>query len=110
MLTPGAEAALPLIAAIMKPEFAKCRVEVTIEGIARSLSLPRLTRDRHGALTVHLGAVTLEPALIVRPFDTRAGNHTITAPLLAGSTDLDEKYEHVHECEIRFETTWFDRL
>ncbi len=57
MVTHSAEAALPIIAAIMKPEFAKSRVEVTIEGIERSVSLPRSTRDRDGELTVHLIAV-----------------------------------------------------
>jgi hypothetical protein len=64
MLTHGAEAAPPLIAAIMKPKCAKCKV----------------------------------------------GEPPIKAPLLAGSTALDEKYAHVHEWKIHFETIWFDRL
>jgi hypothetical protein len=109
MMTQGAEAALLIIAGAMKPACARVGAEVTMEGVDHSVSLRQLTRDRCEEPAVHLTAVTLDPSTIFRAFDTQAGNHTINAPLLAGSMHLGERYEHFHERQICFETTWFDR-
>jgi ABC-type transport system substrate-binding protein len=77
-MTHGAEAALPSIATIMKTQYAKPGVEVTVEVIDRPIFLRRLTRDRDWEQTVNLTGVALDPYTLAQAIDTRAGNHTIT--------------------------------
>jgi peptide/nickel transport system substrate-binding protein len=46
IMTHGAEPALPIVAAIMKTQYAKIGVDVTVEVIDRPIFLRRLSRDR----------------------------------------------------------------
>jgi ABC-type transport system substrate-binding protein len=77
IMTHGAEAALPTIATIMKTQYAKLGVEVTVEVIDRPIFLRRLTKDRDWEQTVNLTGAALDPYTISRAIDTRAGNNTI---------------------------------
>jgi len=77
IMTHGAEAALPTIATIMKTQYAKLGVEVTVDVIDRPIFLRRLTRDRDWEQTVNLTGAALDPYTIARAIDTRAGNNTI---------------------------------
>ena len=54
IMTHGAEAAFPTIATIMKTQYAKLGVEVTVDVIDRPIFLRRLTRDRDWEQTVNL--------------------------------------------------------
>jgi len=76
-MTHGAEASLPNIATIMKTQYAKVGVEVTVEVIDRPIFLRRLTRDRDWDQTVNLTSAAFDPYSISRAFDTRAGNNTM---------------------------------
>jgi peptide/nickel transport system substrate-binding protein len=77
IMTHGAEAALPTIATIMKTQYAKLGVEVTVEIIDRPIFLRRLTKNRDWEQTVNLTGAALDPYTISRAIDTRAGNNTI---------------------------------
>jgi peptide/nickel transport system substrate-binding protein len=77
IMTHGAEGALPTIATIMKTQYAKLGVEVTVDVIDRPIFLRRLTRDRDWEQTVNLAGAALDPYTIARAIDTRAGNNTI---------------------------------
>jgi ABC-type transport system substrate-binding protein len=77
IMTHGAEAALPMIATITKPQYAKLGVEVTVDVIDGPIFLRRLTRDRDWEQTVNLIGAALDLYTIDRAIDTRAGNNTI---------------------------------
>jgi ABC-type transport system substrate-binding protein len=76
-MTHGAKGALPTIATIMKTQYTKLGVEVTVDVIDRPIFLRRLTRDRDWEQTVNLAGAALDPYTIARAIDTRAGNNTI---------------------------------
>jgi ABC-type transport system substrate-binding protein len=76
-MTHGAEAALPIIATIMKTQYAKLGVDVTVEVLDRPIFLRRLTKDRDWDQTVNLAGAALDAYTISRAIDTRAGNNTI---------------------------------
>jgi ABC-type transport system substrate-binding protein len=77
IMTHAAEAALPTTATIMKTQYAKLGVEVTVDVIDKPIFLRRLTRDRDWEQTVNLTGAALDPYTIARAIDTRAGNNTI---------------------------------
>jgi peptide/nickel transport system substrate-binding protein len=77
IMTHGAEAALPSIATIIKSQYAKFGVEVTVDVIDRPIFLRWLTRDRDWEQTVNGTGAALDPHTIDRAIDTRAGNNTI---------------------------------
>ena len=60
IITHGAEAALPAIATIMKKQYAKLGVELTVDVIDRPIFLRRLTRDRAWEQTVNLTGAALD--------------------------------------------------
>ena len=76
-MTQGAEAALPTVTTIMKTQYAKFGVEVTVDVIERPIFLRRLTRDRDWEQTVNLIGAALDLYTIDRAIDTRAGNNRI---------------------------------
>jgi peptide/nickel transport system substrate-binding protein len=76
IMTHGAEASLPIIAAIMKTQLAKIGVEVTVEVLDRPIFLRRLTRDRDWDQIVVNVAAAIDPHTISQGIDTRAGNNT----------------------------------
>jgi peptide/nickel transport system substrate-binding protein len=61
IMTHGAKGALPTIATIMKTQYAKLGVEVTVDVIDRPIFLRRLTRDRDWEQTVNLAGAALDP-------------------------------------------------
>jgi ABC-type transport system substrate-binding protein len=76
-MTHGAEPALPIIATIMKTQYAKLGVEATVEVIDRPIFLRRLVKDRDWDQTVNFSGAALDAYTISRGIDTRAGNNTI---------------------------------
>ncbi len=77
IMTHGGEAALPTIATILKTQYAKLGVEVTVEVIDRPIFLRRMYRDRDWDQLVNLTAAAFDPYSIARAIDSRAGNNTI---------------------------------
>jgi ABC-type transport system substrate-binding protein len=77
IMTHGGEAALPTIATILKTQYARLGVEVTVEIIDRPIFLRRMYRDRDWDQLVNLTAATFDPYSIARGIDRRAGNNTI---------------------------------
>jgi peptide/nickel transport system substrate-binding protein len=73
----AAEAALPTVATILKTQYAKIGVEVTVEVIDRPIYLRRLTRDRDWDESLIFTGAALDAYSISRALDTRAGNNTI---------------------------------
>jgi ABC-type transport system substrate-binding protein len=73
----AAEAALPTVATIMKTQYAKLGVEVTVEVIDRPIYLRRLTRDRDWEQSLIFTGAALDAYSISRALDTRAGNNTL---------------------------------
>ena len=73
----AAEAALPAVATILKTQYAKLGVEVTVEVIDRPIYLRRLTRDRDWAQVLIFSGAIWDAYSISRALDTRAGNNTL---------------------------------
>jgi peptide/nickel transport system substrate-binding protein len=73
----SAEASLPTIATLMKTQYAKLGVEVTVDVIDRPIFLRRLTKEQDWEQTANLTAAALDPYTILQAIDTRAGNNTI---------------------------------
>jgi peptide/nickel transport system substrate-binding protein len=73
IMTHGAEAALPTMATILKTQYAKLGMEVTVDVIDRPLFLRRLTRDRDWEQTVNLTGAALNSYRIAQAIDTRRG-------------------------------------
>jgi ABC-type transport system substrate-binding protein len=73
----AAEAALPTVATIMKTQYAKIGVEVTVEVIDRPIYLRRLTRDRDWEQSLIFTSAALDAYSISRALDTRVGNNTL---------------------------------
>jgi ABC-type transport system substrate-binding protein len=76
LMTHAAEAALPTVATIMKTQYAKLGVEVTVEVIDRPIFLRRLTRDRDWDQLINFSGGAFDTYSATRLFDTRAGNNT----------------------------------
>lgn len=76
LMTHGAEAALPTIATIMKTQYAKLGVEVTVEVIDRPIFLRRLVTDRDWDQLLNFSGAALDTYSATRLIDTRAGNNT----------------------------------
>jgi peptide/nickel transport system substrate-binding protein len=76
LMTHGAEAALPTAATIMKTQYAKLGVEVTVEVIDRPIFLWRLTRDRNWDQLLNFSGGAFDTYALARLIDTRAGNNT----------------------------------
>lgn len=73
----AAEAALPTVATILKTQYAKLGVEVTVEVIDRPIYLRRLTRDRDWEQVLIFSGAIWDAYSIARALDTRAGNNTL---------------------------------
>jgi peptide/nickel transport system substrate-binding protein len=76
LMTHAAEAALPTVATIMKTQYAKLGVEVTVEVIDRPIFLRRLTRDRDWDQLINFSGGAFDTYSATRLIDTRAGNNT----------------------------------
>jgi ABC-type transport system substrate-binding protein len=77
MMTHGGEASLPTIATILKTQYAKLGVEVTVEVIDRPLFLRRMNQDRDWDQLVNLTAAAFDPYSPTRAIDSRAGSNII---------------------------------
>jgi ABC-type transport system substrate-binding protein len=75
IMTHGAEASLATIATIMKTQYAKIGVEVTVEVLDRPIFLRRLTRDRDWDQVVVNVSAAIDPHTISRALDTRVGSN-----------------------------------
>jgi peptide/nickel transport system substrate-binding protein len=75
LMTHGAEAALPATATIMKTQYAKLGVEVTVEIIDRPIFLQRLTRTRDWDQLLNFSGGAFDTYALTRLIDTRAGNN-----------------------------------
>jgi ABC-type transport system substrate-binding protein len=73
----AAEAALPAVTTILKTQYVKLGVEVTIEVIDRPIYLRRLTRDRDWEQVLIFSGAIWDAYSISRALDTRAGNNTL---------------------------------
>jgi len=76
LMTHGAEAALPTAATIMKTQYAKLGVEVTVEILDRPIFLRRLTRDRDWDQLINFSGSAFDAYAVTRLIDTRAGNNS----------------------------------
>jgi peptide/nickel transport system substrate-binding protein len=77
LMAHAAEAALPTVATILKTQYAKLGVEVTVEVIDRPIYLRRLTRDRDWEQSLIFTGAAWDAYSISRALDTRAGNNTL---------------------------------
>jgi ABC-type transport system substrate-binding protein len=75
LMTHAAEASLPMIATIMKTQYAKLGVEVTVEVLDRPIFLWRLTRERDWDQLLNVGGGSFDTYSATRLIDTRAGNN-----------------------------------
>jgi ABC-type transport system substrate-binding protein len=75
LMTHAAEAALPTAATIMKAQYAKLGVEVTVEILDRPIFLWRLTRGRDWDQLVNFSGGAFDTYALTRLIDTRAGNN-----------------------------------
>ena len=76
LMTHGAEASLPTIATIMKTQYAKLGVELTVEILDRPIFLRRLTRDRDWDQLLNFSGGSFDTYSSTRLIDTRAGNNS----------------------------------
>jgi ABC-type transport system substrate-binding protein len=76
LMTHGADAALPTIATIMKTQYAKLGVEVTVEILDRPIFLWRLTRERNWDQLLNFSGGSFDTYSATRLIDTRAGNNS----------------------------------
>ncbi len=77
MMTHGGEASLPTIATILKTQYAKLGVEVTVEVIDRPLFLRRMNQDRDWDQLLNLTSAAFDPYSPTRAIDSRAGSNII---------------------------------
>jgi peptide/nickel transport system substrate-binding protein len=76
LMTHGAEAALPITATIMKTQYAKLGVDVTVEVLDRPIFLRRLTRDRDWDQLINFSGAAFDTYALARLIDTRAGTNS----------------------------------
>jgi ABC-type transport system substrate-binding protein len=76
LMTHAAEASLPTIATIMKTQYAKLGVEVTVEVLDRPIFLWRLTRNRDWDQLLNFSGGSFDTYAATRLIDTRAGNNS----------------------------------
>ena len=76
-MTHGAEAALPTVATILKTQYAKLGVEVTVEVIDRPIYLRRLVKDRDWEQSLIFTVAVLDAYTVSFAIDSRAGNNTM---------------------------------
>ena len=76
LMTHAAEGALPNTATIMKIQYAKLGVDVTVEIIDRPIFLQRLTRTRDWDQLINFSGAAFDTYALARLIDTRAGNNT----------------------------------
>jgi ABC-type transport system substrate-binding protein len=77
IMTHSAEAALPTIATIMKTQYAKFGVDVTVEVLDRPIFLRRWQRDRDWDQIMGISGAAFDSYQLSRVLDTRAGNNTL---------------------------------
>jgi ABC-type transport system substrate-binding protein len=76
LMTHAAEASLPTIATILKTQYAKLGVEVTVEVLDRPIFLWRLTRDRNWDQLLNSSGGSFDTYASTRLIDTRSGNNS----------------------------------
>jgi glutathione transport system substrate-binding protein len=76
LMTHGADGALPNTATILKTQYAKLGVDVTVEIIDRPIFLQRLTRTRDWDQLVNFSGAAFDTYALARLIDTRAGNNS----------------------------------
>ena len=77
LMTHGAEAALPTIATILKTQYAKLGVDLTVEVLDRPIFLRRWQRDRDWDQILDVSGAAFDSYQLSRVLDTRAGNNTL---------------------------------
>jgi peptide/nickel transport system substrate-binding protein len=77
IMTHSAEAALPTIATILKTQYAKLGVDVTVEVLDRPIFLRRWQRDRDWDQILGVSGAAFDSYQLSRVLDTRAGNNTL---------------------------------
>jgi peptide/nickel transport system substrate-binding protein len=77
LMTHSAEAALPTITTIMKTQYAKLGVDVTVEVLDRPIFLRRWQRDRDWDQILSISGAAFDSYQLSRVLDTRAGNNTL---------------------------------
>jgi peptide/nickel transport system substrate-binding protein len=93
LMTHAAEESLPIIATIMKMQYAKLGVEVTVEVIDRPIFLRRLTRDRDWDQLLNFSGASFDTYSSTRLIDTRAGNNSTNH----GDTHVDALIDRLRE-------------
>jgi ABC-type transport system substrate-binding protein len=76
-MTHSAEAALPTIATILKTQYAKLGVDLTVEVLDRPIFLRRWQRDRDWDQILGISGAAFDSYQLSRVLDTRAGNNTL---------------------------------
>jgi ABC-type transport system substrate-binding protein len=77
LMTHSAEAALPTIATILKTQYAKLGVDLTVEVLDRPIFLRRWQRDRDWDQILGISGAAFDSYQLSRVLDTRAGNNTL---------------------------------
>jgi ABC-type transport system substrate-binding protein len=77
LMTHSAEAALPTIATIIKTQYAKIGVDLTVEILDRPIFLRRWQRDRDWDQILGVSGAAFDSYQLSRVLDTRAGNNTL---------------------------------
>jgi ABC-type transport system substrate-binding protein len=77
LMTHAAEAALPTIATIMKTQYAKLGVEMTVEVIDRPIFLRRLVTDRDWDQLLNFSGAALDTYSATRVIDTRVAGSNV---------------------------------
>jgi ABC-type transport system substrate-binding protein len=77
LMTHSAEAALPTIATILKTQYAKLGVDLTVEVLDRPIFLRRWQRDRDWDQILSVSGAAFDSYQLSRVLDTRAGNNTL---------------------------------
>ncbi|HSF30524.1 MAG TPA: ABC transporter substrate-binding protein [Candidatus Tectomicrobia bacterium] len=77
LMTHSAEAALPTIATILKTQYARLGVDVTVEVLDRPIFLRRWQRDRDWDQILGVSGAAFDSYQLSRVLDTRAGNNTL---------------------------------
>ena len=68
---------LPTIATILKTQYAKLGVDVTVEVLDRPIFLRRWQRDRDWDQILNVSGAAFDSFQLSRVLDTRAGNNTL---------------------------------
>jgi peptide/nickel transport system substrate-binding protein len=77
LMTHSAEAALPTIATILKTQYARLGVDLTVEVLDRPIFLRRWQRDRDWDQILGVSGAAFDSYQLSRVLDTRAGNNTL---------------------------------